>query len=234
VASGYQALRQYEQLRESLRREFGTGPSAISSRLHEDIVAGRFPVAQSPLSDYTLSEKVADLPRHNVPAALSSFVGRERERVEVERALAMTRLLTLTGVGGCGKTRLALEVSRDVAGTYRDGAWLAELAPLSNPELLPQAVAAGLGLRERLEKSQQPFIPSLIDALLSKELLLVLDNCEHLADAVPTLLRRSSVLVWVCGYWPLAGRRWASWAKRPGQCHHCPCRTRAAQARPRK
>jgi predicted ATPase/DNA-binding SARP family transcriptional activator/DNA-binding CsgD family transcriptional regulator len=179
----YQALRQYEQLRESLRREIGTEPGAISSHLHEDIVAGRFPVARSPRSDHTLSEKVADLPRHNVPAALSSFVGRERERVEVERALAMTRLLTLTGVGGCGKTRLALEVSRDVAGTYRDGAWLTELAPLSNPELLPQAVAAGLGLRERLEKSQQPFIPSLIDALLSKELLLVLDNCEHLADA---------------------------------------------------
>jgi predicted ATPase len=76
-------------------------------------------------------------------------VGREREVVEVERALSTTRLLTLTGVDGSGKTRLALEVARELAGLYPDGAWLAELAPLPDPELVPQAVAAALGVRPK-------------------------------------------------------------------------------------
>ena len=146
-------------------------------------MAGRFPIARSPSPQERLATTSRISHQHNIPAALSSFVGREREIVEVERALAMTRLLTLTGVGGSGKTRLALEVARELAGTYPDGAWLVELAPLSDPELVPQAVAAALGVRERSEKSEQPFIPSLIDALRSKELLLVLDNCEHLVDA---------------------------------------------------
>jgi predicted ATPase/DNA-binding SARP family transcriptional activator/DNA-binding CsgD family transcriptional regulator len=175
----YQSLRQYEQLREALQRRFGTEPGVASRSLHEKIVAGRFPIARSP-SPQEVSQRPQDSHQHNIPAALSSFVGREREMVEVERALAMTRLLTLTGVGGSGKTRLALEVARGLAGTYPEGAWLAELAPLSNPELLPQAVAAALGVRERSEDSGQSFTLSLIDALRSKNLLLVLDNCEHL------------------------------------------------------
>ena len=182
----YQALRQYEQLREALRRRFGTEPSAASGSLHEEIVAGRFPMARS-LSPQGASQRRPASHQHNIPTALSSFVGREREKVEVERALAMTRLLTLTGVGGSGKTRLALEVARELTGTYPDGAWLTELAPLSNPELLPQAVAAALDVRERSENSEQPFIPPLIDALRSKDLLLVLDNCEHLIHACANL-----------------------------------------------
>jgi predicted ATPase/DNA-binding SARP family transcriptional activator/DNA-binding CsgD family transcriptional regulator len=182
----YQALRQYEQLRETLRRRFGTEPGVASQSLHEKNLAGRFPVARSP-SPQEVSQRPPDSHTHNIPIALSSFVGREREMVEVERALVMTRLLTLTGVGGSGKTRLALEVARELAGTYPDGAWLVELAPLSNPELLPQAVAAALGVRERSEESAEPFVPSLIDALRSKELVLVLDNCEHLLDACARL-----------------------------------------------
>ena len=76
---------------------------------------------------------------HNLPLARTSFVGRERETLEVKRLLAMTRLLTLTGVGGSGKTRLALEVARDLAGAYPDGAWLVELASLSDATLVAQA-----------------------------------------------------------------------------------------------
>jgi predicted ATPase/DNA-binding SARP family transcriptional activator/DNA-binding CsgD family transcriptional regulator len=178
----YQALRQYEQLQVALRRRFGTEPGAASRSLREEIVAGRFQTARSP-SPHGVLQLPQDPPKHNIPAALSSFIAREREMVEVERVLAMTRLLTLTGVGGSGKTRLALEVARELAGAYPDGAWLAELAPLSDPELLPQAVAAALDLREWSEGSEQPFITPLIDALRSKELLLVLDNCEHLIDA---------------------------------------------------
>jgi DNA-binding SARP family transcriptional activator len=229
----YQALRQYEQLREALRRRFGTEPGAASRSLYEEIVAGRTPGAGSP-SSQEVSQRPQDSYQHNIPAALSTFVGREREMVEVERALAMTRLLTLTGVGGSGKTRLALEVARELAGTYPEGAWLAELAPLSNPELLPQAVAAALGLRERSEDSGQSFILSLIDALRSKNLLLVLDNCEHLVEPCATSRRRSSALVQVCGFSPRAERRWASRAKQSGWCRRSPCRTRDARPRRRK
>ncbi len=86
----------------------------------------------------------------------------------------MTRLLTLTGAGGCGKTRLALEAARDLIGAYRDGVWLIELAPLSDPTLIAQAVASALGVREQPGRS---LLQTLQDALRSKKMLLVLDNC---------------------------------------------------------
>src|SRR5712692_7387811 len=87
-------------------------------------------------------------PRTNLPASVTSFVGREQEIVEVKRVLATTRLLTLTGTGGCGKTRLALEVATDLLEKYPDGVWIVELAPLSDPALLPHTVAFALGVRE--------------------------------------------------------------------------------------
>ena len=83
-------------------------------------------------------------PPHNLPAVRSSFVGREQETEEIKRELAMRRLLTLTGAGGSGKTRLALEVARDLVETYPDGVWLVELAPLSEEALVPKAVAEAL------------------------------------------------------------------------------------------
>jgi hypothetical protein len=82
--------------------------------------------------------------RHNLPAPRTSFVGRERELGEIKRELEMSRLLTLTGAGGSGKTRLALEVARDLLDTYPDGVWLVELAPLSEAKLVPKAVAEAL------------------------------------------------------------------------------------------
>ena len=130
-------------------------------------------------------------PRNNLPVARSGFVGREREMSEVGRALSTARLLTLTGAGGCGKTRLAFEVARDLAddGAYPDGVWLVELASLSEGDLVPGAVAAALGLREQ---PNVPVIDALVDYLRSKRMLLVLDNCEHLiedcARLVDTLL----------------------------------------------
>jgi predicted ATPase/DNA-binding SARP family transcriptional activator/DNA-binding CsgD family transcriptional regulator len=180
----YQALRQYEQIRQALHRRFGTEPGATTRHLREEIVAGRAPIARSSSSDDVSPQETLTSRMHNVPAALSSFIGRERERVEIERALAMSRLLTLTGVGGCGKTRLALEVTKDVVGIYRDGAWLVELAPLSNPELLPETVAAVLSVRQ--QSGALP-IATLQETLRDKELLLVLDNCEHLLNACARL-----------------------------------------------
>ena len=122
--------------------------------------------------------------RHNLPASSTSFVGREREIAEVRRLLSMTRLLTLTGAGGSGKTRLAVEAAGGLAGVYPDGVWMAELAPLSEPALVPQAVAHALGIREQ---PGRPLLGTLIEALQNKELLLVMDNCEHLIQASSSL-----------------------------------------------
>jgi non-specific serine/threonine protein kinase len=107
--------------------------------------------------------------------------------LEVETELAMTRLLTLTGAGGSGKTRLALEVARGLVGAYPDGVWLIELAPLSEEALVPKAVAEALKVPER---SAEPLADTLADVLRDRQLLLVLDNCEHLIEAAAGLVDR--------------------------------------------
>jgi non-specific serine/threonine protein kinase len=127
---------------------------------------------------------------NNLPLALSSFVGRERELAAVRRLLSQARLLTLVGAGGCGKTRLALEVARALARepneaeAYADGVWLVELAPLADPALVPRAVAQVLGLREEPGRA----LPECLARFLQpKHLLLLLDNCEHLVAACAAL-----------------------------------------------
>jgi predicted ATPase/DNA-binding CsgD family transcriptional regulator len=105
--------------------------------------------------------------------------------LELKRELGMTRLLTLTGVGGSGKTRLAVKVARDLAQGYPDGVWLVELAPLSEEELVPKAVAEALGVAER---PAEPLADTLAEVLGSKELLLIVDNCEHLVEATARLV----------------------------------------------
>jgi predicted ATPase/DNA-binding SARP family transcriptional activator/DNA-binding CsgD family transcriptional regulator len=178
----YQALRQYEQLRQALRRELGAEPHAASRRAYEDVLAGRVPEANLP------ANRPAREPRegrtHNLPGSLKSFVGRERERDEVGRLLGTTRLLTLTGPGGCGKTRLAQQVATDLADAYPDGVRLAELAPLTDPESVPQAVADALSVHESPGGSP---VDTLKEALREKDLLLLLDNCEHLVETVARL-----------------------------------------------
>ncbi|WP_162794805.1 NB-ARC domain-containing protein [Nonomuraea lactucae] len=116
----------------------------------------------------------------NLPTATTSFVGRRRELSAAKRGLSQVRLLTLTGVGGVGKTRLALRVAADLSGVFRDGAWVVELAAVEDPALVPQTVAVALGLRDRSARTP---LDVLIDHLADKRLLLVLDNCEHLLDA---------------------------------------------------
>src|SRR5829696_358502 len=128
--------------------------------------------------------RTPERPPHNLPLELSSFVGRRQEIAEVKALVGETRLLTLTGPGGSGKTRLALTVASEVARDFEDGVWLVELAPLSDPELVPQAVASVLGVREA---PGSPITGTLSDHLLSRTMLLVLDNCEHLIDASASL-----------------------------------------------
>jgi len=112
-------------------------------------------------------------------------VGREGEIGEVERELATTRLLTLTGVGGSGKTRLALEVARGLIEAYPDGVWLVQLAPLSEGELVPKAVAETLQIPVRPGES---LFATLAELLRDRQLLIILDNCEHLLDAAARLV----------------------------------------------
>jgi predicted ATPase/DNA-binding XRE family transcriptional regulator len=119
-------------------------------------------------------------PRHNLPAQLSSFVGREREQAELRRLIATNRLVTLTGSGGSGKTRLALQVAQALLGEFAGGAWLADLTALSDPALVLPAVAAVCGVPEAAGRSLQA---GLAEFLRDRQLLLLLDNCEHLIEA---------------------------------------------------
>jgi non-specific serine/threonine protein kinase len=123
-------------------------------------------------------------PHGNLPAPLTGLVGRTAEVAAVTRLLGTTRLLTLVGVGGCGKTRLALAVAQGVGGRYPDGIRLVELAPLADPVLLPTTVAAALGVQDR---PRQPLRETLVAHLRPRRLLLVLDNCEHLVAACARL-----------------------------------------------
>jgi predicted ATPase/DNA-binding SARP family transcriptional activator/DNA-binding CsgD family transcriptional regulator len=176
------ALAQYERLRDVLSRGLGTQPSAFSRRLRDDIAAGGLPM--TPSVDLS-REEPNGVSKHNLPAPRTSFVGREREMVEIKRMLATTRLLTLTGAGGSGKTRLALEVARDLVSIYPDGVWLVTLVELSEGDLVPQAVAAALQVPEH---PGQPLTDTLVEALEAKESLLVMDNCEHLVEAAARLV----------------------------------------------
>jgi DNA-binding SARP family transcriptional activator len=171
-----EALLQYERLAEILSRE----PGAETRHLYEEIRDGNFPAAPAPSA-----ERGSDgAGEHNLPASSTRFVGREHEIAEARRMLSMTRLLTLTGAGGSGKTRLAVETARGLAGGHQDGVWLTELAALSEPGLVPQAVARVLGTSEQ---PGHPLLGTLTEALRDKELLLVLDNCEHLIQASASL-----------------------------------------------
>jgi predicted ATPase/DNA-binding CsgD family transcriptional regulator len=126
----------------------------------------------------------------NLPTDVTQFLGRRLELAEIKQRFGDTRLLTLTGPGGVGKTRLALRLSGDMRRAFRDGVWLVELAELQDPNLLGHTVGAALGLREQSATWQ---VGALADHLAQRQMILLLDNCEHLLDAcaelVDTLLR---------------------------------------------
>lgn len=171
----------YRRCVEALRREFGVEPSEQTQAVFQRLVGSERPRAAKAAAPQARSAGEAP---GNLPHALSSFIGREQEIAEVKRLLATSRLLTLTGTGGSGKTRLALQTAREVAGKYGDGVWLVELAPLSDPALTAQAAASTLGVRE---DPGRPLLSSLSDYLRDRQLLLVLDNCDHLVEACAQL-----------------------------------------------
>src|SRR5271154_6306246 len=124
-------------------------------------------------------------PKHNLPYQLTSFIGRQQEIAQLKGLVTANRLVTLTGAGGAGKSRLAMEVAGQLLDAFADGVWRVDPAALSDAKVLPQAVAAALTLNEQ---PARPVIETLGDYLASKRLLLVLDNAEHLLDACARLL----------------------------------------------
>src|SRR5258708_31797403 len=122
---------------------------------------------------------------HNLPLQLTSLLGREREIATIMRLLAMTRLLTLTGPGGCGKTRLAVQVASTASSDYADGVHFVSLAPITEPELLVSTIAQALGVREQRNR---PLLDGLQDLLREKQLLLLLDNFEQILSAAPIVV----------------------------------------------
>jgi DNA-binding SARP family transcriptional activator len=146
--------------------------------------------------------------RHNLPAQLTSFVGREQDLAMLGKLVGEGRLVTLTGAGGTGKTRLAVEFAAGAVERFADGVWLAELAGLSDPGLVGAQVMEALGVRQA---GDVPVIEALRFRLWSAELLLVLDNCEHLLDACADL---AGAL--------LAGAPGLR-ARRPARCRRWPC-----------
>jgi predicted ATPase len=193
------ALRQFERLRAALAREMEVEPSDESRQLYRDILEGRIGRAGSPIavgatsksvshdppsdlleSSRPLAHRVVGHQRHNLPVQLSSFVGRDREMREIDRLLASSRALTLTGPGGAGKTRLAIEAAASQISAYQDGVWLVELAAVSEPALVVQAIADVFDVREQQAAS---LVELVIRQVGDRRLLLLLDNCEHLVEA---------------------------------------------------
>lgn len=167
-----EALARYERLRDDLRADLGSDPDPETRRLYRDLLTadqdGHRPAT----------------PRHNLAPALTSFVGRDREIADVHRLLTPGGLLTLTGVGGAGKTRLAEEAARRLLGAYPDGVWFADLARVGDPRRVADAVAAALGLDPAAGPDA---LRTLTGRLAPTTLLLILDNCEHLLAACGNL-----------------------------------------------
>ncbi|MBI5651810.1 MAG: tetratricopeptide repeat protein [Chloroflexi bacterium] len=166
------ALKQFDACAKKLRDELGVEPSPETIALRDQI--------EQALS----GAKSHEAALANLPNPLTSFVGREREIEEIERLLATTRLLTLTGAGGAGKTRLAIQVARAVVPDFSSGVWWIELAALSDPARVPQSVAHALGVQESRERA---LTEQLALVIRDKAMLIALDNCEHLIAACAEL-----------------------------------------------
>ncbi len=157
---------------------------------------------------------------NNLPSLLSEFVGRVAELAEIRSLLAESRLVTLTGAGGSGKTRLALHAAADMVDGSAEGVWFVELAAITDPQQVPAAVATVLGVGEQPDKT---IAESLVQALADQRLLLVLDNCEHLVDASADFVDRVSrscpdVRLLVTSRSRSAYRESASTGSRPSHC----------------
>lgn len=152
-----------------------TSPERVHQILHPDL-----------RQDFPALRSLEAVP-NNLPQQVTSFIGRERELLEVQRHLRDARLLTLLGTGGLGKTRLSLQVAGEVLDDYPDGAWFVDLAPITDERLVAQAVASVLGVKE---ETGRPVVEALVKYVSDRQLLLILDNCEHLLRACADLAKQ--------------------------------------------
>ncbi|HME76545.1 MAG TPA: LuxR C-terminal-related transcriptional regulator [Mycobacterium sp.] len=191
-------------------RDLGHGGQTLLSGTTEDLVADRLP-ADSWLTDLG-THALRDLPRpervaqlchpdlvnefpplrvskavisQRLPVQLTSFVGRDAQMAQVRELLSESRLLTLTGAGGAGKTRLAIQLAAQLTGEFSDGVWYVDLAPITDPEVVPITVARALGLPDQPGRST---MDTLTRFVADHQMLIVLDNCEHLLDASAALV----------------------------------------------
>ncbi|MFF9526432.1 BTAD domain-containing putative transcriptional regulator [Streptomyces achromogenes] len=182
-----QALAAYEDVRRLLADRLGSDPGPELRALHAELLRAE-PVPAAPAAG-----------PGNLPARLTSFVGREADLEAIAADLAGARLVTLLGPGGAGKTRLSQEAAEAVRHTVRDGVWLAELAPVDDPDAVPQAVLTAIGARDTVlhgagvdgmravaERHDDP-VERLVEHCARRRMLLILDNCEHVVDAAARL-----------------------------------------------
>lgn len=166
----------YQRTRQRLVDELGMEPGPELQALLTRILK----------HDRTLTPDGARPARTNLPAQLTSFIGRQREVAQVAEAIEEDRLVTLVGVGGCGKTRLAMHAVEGLVDRFPDGAWFVDFAPLTNSAMVPQAMADSLGVREQPGRA---LLDTVIDHLHRKSGLLLLDNCEHLIEGAAAASR---------------------------------------------
>ncbi|MEU8693403.1 BTAD domain-containing putative transcriptional regulator [Streptomyces sp. NPDC048665] len=188
------ALAAYEDVRRLLADRLGVGPGPELRALHAELLTAE---AQEPPKPQQARPAVG-----NLPARLTSFVGREADIDAIGADLARARLVTLLGPGGAGKTRLSQEAAEAVRHTVRDGVWLAELAPVDDPGAVPQAVVTAIGARETVlhgagvenmravaDRHDEP-LERLLEHCARRRMLIVLDNCEHVVEAAAELVAR--------------------------------------------
>jgi predicted ATPase/class 3 adenylate cyclase len=174
------SLATQELVRDNLPEEVGLldlGRHRFRDMIHPERI---FQVSIDGLPDDFPPLKSLEATPNNLPTQLTSFIGREAELAKAQELLSSGRLLTLTGPGGTGKTRLALQVAACMIEDFPDGVWLVELAPLADQDLVLQSIAAVLNVRDHPER---PLQQSIVEALRNRKLLLLLDNCEHLIEA---------------------------------------------------
>lgn len=179
------AVRAYQTCVKVLKRELDVEPGPETRAVYEESRKTRAPLVHSALS--------AEPRTSNLPTHLTSFIGRKEELKRLRQLFSLpdafaskTRLVTLTGAGGSGKTRLAVELATQLIETFPDGVWFVDLAPLTNPMLIPQAIAAVLDVQEQ---SGRALLDTLADYLQPKQILLILDNCEHLVTACAPVIQ---------------------------------------------
>lgn len=195
------ARRVYQTCVAVLKRELDAEPSR-ETRAEFERLFNQAAAAEKSASAYSVRSdipppKTTHTPPNNLPVQLTSFIGREQQIADLKRLLSLqnissrTRLVTFTGAGGSGKTRLAIQVAHELLPSFQDGAWFVDLAPLADPALIPQAIASALSVHEQPGRA---LLDTLLDSLRGKELLLLLDNCEQFvaacAELVQTLLEK--------------------------------------------